>query len=135
MTCSSFKSKSLKDIVNNSKKIPIDTFLELRNKKNGKKLASEVCNVPGVYVLYNSTKHMYYVGQARKIISRVNSHFTGKGNGRIYADYACGDKFSVRFVTLKGSGEKSLNNLERKYIEKYNAAENGYNRTRGNFTK
>lgn len=131
----SFRPKSLKRIVKKSENIPIDEFLELRNKKKGRKLASEKCNVPGVYILHNHTKHMYYVGQAYKIISRVNSHFTGKGNGRVYADYVQGDRFTVRFVTLKKSKEKNLNDLERKYILKYRANETGYNRTKGNVSK
>lgn len=127
-----FRPKSLKRVVRKSTVIPIDEFLNLRNEKKGRKLASEKCNVPGVYILYNRTKHMYYVGQAYKIISRVNSHFTGKGNGRVYADYASGDRFTVRFITLKKSREKNLNDLERKYILKYKANETGYNRTKGN---
>ncbi len=130
----SLRPKTLKRIIWKSIEIPIEEFLELRNKKKGNKLASQKCNVPGVYILHNKTKHMYYVGQATHIVSRVNSHFTGKGNGRIYADYAHDDRFYVRFVTLKKSHMKNLNDLERKYIEKYKANETGYNRTKGNIT-
>ncbi len=75
---------------------------------------------------------MYYVGQAQHMVSRANNHFTGKGNGRVYADYDHGDRFTIRFVPLKKSRFKNLNDLERYYIKKYDALEMGYNRTKGN---
>ena len=131
----SLKPKSLKKIVKSSKEIGVEDFLKLRNKKKGKgkKLASDSADVSGVYIIHNRSKRKYYVGQAKHIVSRANSHFTGKGNGRVYADYIYGDRFSIRFVALKGSREKDLNSLERKYIKKYRARETGYNRTKGNF--
>lgn len=89
-------------------------------------------NFEGVYVLYNKNKRMYYVGQAKQILSRVNNHFTGKGNGDVYADYKYGDRFSIRLVPLRGSGFSTLNSLERHLIGKYHAYEKGYNKTRGN---
>lgn len=130
-----YSSKTLKGIVRSSKKIDIEEFLRLRNKKKkkgSKKLSSDTADVAGVYIIYNRSQKKYYVGQAQHIVSRANNHFTGKGNGHVYADYVHGDKFYIRFVKLRGSGEKNLNSLERKYIEKYNASETGYNRTKGN---
>lgn len=134
-TLRSLRPKTLKEIIRTSKEIGIEQFLNLRNKKKGKgkKLASDSADVSGVYIIHNRSKRKYYVGQAKHIVSRANSHFTGKGNGRVYADYIYGDRFSIRFVALKGSREKDLNSLERKYIKKYRARENGYNRTKGNF--
>lgn len=131
----SLKPKSLKKIVKSSKEIGVEDFLKLRNKKKGKgkKLASDSADVSGIYIIHNRSKRKYYVGQAKHIVSRANSHFTGKGNGRVYADYIYGDRFSIRFVALKGNREKDLNSLERKYIKKYRARETGYNRTKGNF--
>ncbi|MCR5213045.1 MAG: GIY-YIG nuclease family protein [Eubacterium sp.] len=130
----SIRPRTLRKIIKTSKEISIDEFLELRNKKSGegKKLASEKDDVPGVYIIHNHSKRKYYVGQANKIISRANSHFTGKGNGRVYADYSYGDRFTIRFVPLKGSGIRDLNRLERIYIKRYKAYSLGYNRTKGN---
>ena len=57
---------------------------------------------PGVYLLYNHTKKIYYVRQSRSVYSRVNNHFTGHGNGDVYADYKYGDDWgqSRLFLTL-----------------------------------
>ena len=86
----------------------------------------------GVYILYNKSKNMYYVGQGKNIFSRVNAHFTGRGNGDVYADYKYGDDFTIRMFALENSGFSSLNELERYFIYRYNAFSNGYNKTRGN---
>ena len=124
---------SLRQVVKYSKEISVKRFLKLRNQKDGKrKLKSSRQDVEGVYIIHNHTEGMYYVGQAQHMISRANSHFTGKGNGRIYADFDHGDRFTIRFVMLKGSGFKNLNDLERYFIDKYDALEAGYNRTKGN---
>ena len=126
------RNSTLKGIVKSSKEISVKKFLRMRNQKKGRKLSSNKADVPGVYIIHNHSQRMYYVGQAQHVVSRANNHFTGKGNGRIYADYVHGDRFTIRFVRLRGSGEKNLNSLERKYIKKYNALEAGYNRTKGN---
>lgn len=86
----------------------------------------------GVYILYNSTKNMYYVGQGKNVLTRVNSHFTGHGNGDVYADYKYGDKFTIKMIELEKSGFSTLNELERNTIMTYDAYSKGYNRTRGN---
>lgn len=126
-------TNSLKGIIKNSKEISVNRFLRLRNiKGKNQKLSSNKIDVPGVYLIHNHSEKKYYVGQAQHIVSRVNNHFTGKGNGRVYADYARGDRFTVRFITLKSSRAKNLNDLERYFIKKYNATEMGYNRTKGN---
>ena len=75
---------------------------------------------------------MFYVGQATRILNRVNSHFTGKGNGDVYADYKYGDVFSIKMIALENSGFNTLNELENRTIQKYKAYTKGYNKTRGN---
>lgn len=110
-------------------------FFAMRNASDGGRGKEHISNkydFTGVYILYNKTKNMYYVGQAKRIFSRVNSHFTGHGNGDVYADFKYGDKFVIRMVRLKGSGCKTLNELERKTITFYNSFAKGYNKTRGN---
>lgn len=118
-----------------------------RKKRKVKKLARGACevtpeeffkirksseNYQGVYILLNKTKNMYYVGQAIKIYDRVNQHFTGHGNGDVYADWKYGDEFTIKLIPLKRSGFKTLNELERNTISAYNAFSKGYNKTRGN---
>ncbi len=124
---------SLGSAIRNSNWMPAEKFLRMRNVRNDKnRLASEKYNVKGVYILHNISRHKYYVGQAHKLLSRVNGHLTGKGNGDVYADYIYGDKFRVRFVRFRGRAFKSLNEMERYYIDKYHAQNAGYNKTVGN---
>lgn len=86
----------------------------------------------GVYVLYNQSKSMFYVGQAKNVLSRVNAHFSGRGNGDVYADYKYGDLFIIRLMPLEGSGYENLNDLEREMISYFHAYGKGYNKTKGN---
>ncbi len=101
-----------------------DEFFAMRPNQEG--------DVVGVYVLKNQTKSKYYVGQAKKVFFRVNQHFTGHGNGDVYADYKYGDSFLIKIVKLSSSGYSDLDALERDLIKKYNAYSAGYNKTSGN---
>lgn len=112
-----------------------EEFFELRKASfggRGSPQFSKKYGFAGVYILYNSTKNKYYVGQGKNVLNRVNMHFTGKGNGDVYADYKYGDKFTIKMISLKHSGYRSLNELERNTIAVYNARATGYNKTVGN---
>ena len=112
-----------------SKGISPATFFEIRKERMKEKLG----DVSGVYIIYNVTKDMYYVGQATRLYFRLNQHFTGHGNGDVYADYKYGHKFLISYISLNKSGFNSLDALERTTIEKYNAYNKGYNKTHGNW--
>ena len=86
----------------------------------------------GVYILHNRTKDIYYVGQGKHVHQRVTAHFSGRGNGDVYADYKYGDEFTIKMVELENSGYTTLNELERHMIRAYNAYTKGYNKTQGN---
>ncbi len=86
----------------------------------------------GVYVLYNAARDKYYVGQAQRVLGRVTQHFSGHGNGDVYADWSYGDAFTIRTIALRGSGYRSLDDLERDTITAFDACDGGYTRTRGN---
>lgn len=86
----------------------------------------------GIYILHNETKDEYYVGQSVHVLTRVRQHFTGHGNGDIYADWKYGDKFTITLTKLVDSGYDNLNDLERDAIKAYDAYDKGYNRTGGN---
>lgn len=88
----------------------------------------------GVYIIFNQTKNMYYVGQAKRLCFRVNQHFTGHGNGDVYADYKYGDQFLIKLITLRESGYDDLDKLERDMIMQYHANIDGYNKTAGNYS-
>ncbi len=112
-----------------------EDFLSLREASFGSPdmpLGDEEQDFRGVYVLYNVDKNKYYVGQGMRVLSRINGHFTGRGNGDVYADYKYGDHFTIKVIPLAGSGCDSLNQLERLTIEEYDAFAGGYNKTRGN---
>ena len=117
-------SRNLEDFLNSNVDITPKQFFETKSKQSG--------DVVGVYVIYNMTKNMYYVGQAKRLFFRVNQHFTGHGNGDVYADYKYGDEFVIKIIKLSDSGYSDLDRLEKDLIKKYNAYDAGYNRTSGN---
>jgi len=86
----------------------------------------------GIYIFKNRSKNMYYIGQGKKVLSRVNNHLSGRGNGDVYADYKYGDTFTLQIVPLESTNYTNLNDLEREYIRLLDAYNTGYNRTRGN---
>lgn len=99
-------------------------FFEIRKMQSG--------DIVGAYIIHNETKNMYYVGQAKKLFFRINQHFTGHGNGDVYADYKYGDNFTILIVKLSNSGYYDIDLLERDLIRKYDAYSYGYNKTTGN---
>ncbi len=127
--------RQIRGLANNTLEMTPEEFFSMRNASFGGKGSPSFAltmNFAGVYILFNSTKNMYYVGQGKEILNRVNSHFTGKGNGDVYADYKYGDKFTIKMIALNGSGFHTLNDLERNTILTYDAFSSGYNKTRGN---
>lgn len=104
--------------------ITIDNFLELYSNHKG--------DFVGVYILYNKDKNMYYVGQATRCLFRINQHFTGHGNGDVYADFKYGNTFAVKMIKMSESGYEDLDLLEKHMIERYQAYNYGYNKTKGN---
>jgi len=127
--------RRLKRLADNTAELSVTEFFKLRSYSfGGKKYGFYSTNhdFAGVYILVNTTKNLHYVGQGQRVLNRINNHFTGKGNGDVYADYKYGDSFTVKMITLKKSGFKSLNELERQTIKTYDSRRNGYNKTRGN---
>ena len=119
------KQKKTKKLPNNFNYMSPESFFKLREQQDG--------DIVGCYVLYNKSNKKYYVGQATRLFFRVNQHFTGHGNGDVYADYKRGhDKFTIRLIPLVNSGYYDLDKLEKDLIKKYNAYEKGYNKTAGN---
>lgn len=84
----------------------------------------------GVYVLINKKTGYHYVGQSVNVISRVSSHFSGRGNGDVYADYKYGCPFEIILIPLQEPFD-TLNELEREMI-RYYRADKEYNKTKGN---
>lgn len=124
----------IRALARNAVEMSPEEFFRLRNRteKGGRKYISGKYDFEGVYILFNKTKSMYYVGQAQSVLGRINQHLTGHGNGDVYADYKGGDRFTVTAIKLRGSGFGTLNELERHAISVFNAYSKGYNKTRGN---
>lgn len=122
--------RQIKRLASDVPEISPQHFFELRDKVRKKTGGDK--KFSGVYILHNKTKDIYYVGQGIQVPNRVNAHFTGKGNGDVYADYKYGDKFTIRLIPLYKSGFKSLDELEAAAINAYGAFINGYNKTKGN---
>ncbi len=104
--------------------ITVEDFYTLKGNTTG--------DFVGVYILHNKTKDMFYVGQAKRILFRVSQHFTGHGNGDVYADYKYGDEFEVGLIKIVDTDFESVDEMEMYYIDLYDAAINGYNKTSGN---
>lgn len=125
--------KEIDELKTNAITISPEELFRLRKYYSGRNTPNTSrYNFTGVYILHNTTRDMYYVGQAKRILDRVNTHFTGRGNGDVYADYKYGDTFEISMIALNNSGFTTLNELERNTIRRYNAYYRGYNRTRGN---
>lgn len=127
--------EKIEGLANNTLEMTPEEFMEMRKMSfggRGSKSYALTQNFAGVYILYNKSKNMYYVGQGKQVLNRVNAHFTGKGNGDVYADYKYGDEFTIKMISLNNSGFDTLNELERHTISHYNSFSEGYNKTRGN---
>ena len=131
-----YKRKIKKKILEMTEKVKEDTVKEFFKKRDGmiaerRKNGTEYDFV-GIYILFNKTKNKCYVGQSRGVIERVNNHFNGRGNERVYRDYCRGNRFTIKTISLEKSGFRSLNKLERYAIYAFDAYRQGYNKTRGN---
>lgn len=93
-------------------------------------------NTKGVYIIWNTTKNKYYVGQSKNVGKRIfHQHFNIYDNdvkNIIFAkDWYNNDDFKFK-VIIYGDKETNLDNLEKEYINKYDAFNHGYNKTNGN---
>lgn len=118
------------ELTGHGRAMTVERFLRHRRAVMASNVQPE--DFPGCYIIHNHSKDRYYVGQSVHVLRRVANHFTGKGNGDVYADLKYGDEFTVRLEALLGSGYLNLDDLERALIAKYDAYDNGYNKTRGN---
>ena len=71
--------EQIQGLANNTLEMTVEEFFEMRKKSfggRGRPSYALTQNFMGVYILYNKTKNMYYVGQGKEVLNRVNSHFT-----------------------------------------------------------
>lgn len=68
-----------------------------------------------------------YIGQSINMHKRVYNHFTGHGNGDVYADVKYKRFVYVKFVPCK---TERLNSYEKQLIDTFDAT-TSYNRTKG----
>lgn len=119
----------IRHLANDALTVSPKEFFKIRKSKE---VGGTKHDFAGIYIIYNCSKKMHYVGQSKRVLYRVNQHFTGRGNGDVYADYKYGDDFWIKMIALKTSGFRTLNGLERNAIKVHRAYSRGYNKTRGN---
>ena len=89
--------------------------------------------IKGVYIIWNKTKNIYYVGQSKDINKRLFTQHFKKGDvsNIIFAkDWFNNDEFAYKIIQLETKDE--LDACEKEYISKYNCFGSGYNKTSGN---
>lgn len=123
-------NKMMKRLKNSALEMKPDKFEEIRQQTLGKNRTID--DFSGIYILYNKTNGKYYIGQSNTVFSRVDQHFKGRGNGDVYHHFRSGHNWRIRLLDLKETNFRTLNELERHFIDYYDAFKNGYNRTRGN---
>jgi len=84
----------------------------------------------GIYVLHNTTKNKYYVGQAKQLYKRVRDHFLVED---IAKDFLKGDIINVKFLTANElDSDYRIDHIEKTGIEIFASDKQGYNKTIGN---
>ena len=59
--------KQIQDLANNATEMSPEEFFRMRNfSLDGRKSYAKTLNFAGVYILYNKTKHLYYVARANR---------------------------------------------------------------------
>ncbi len=112
----------------------------LEDARSGEPQGYKYQRFPGCYVILMFDREVrngeytgyddIYIGQSVNVTHRVHSHFTGKGNGDVYADLKFGRYAYVQLIPCE---REDMNELERALIEEFDATES-YNSTRGGGT-
>jgi hypothetical protein len=69
-------------LANNTIELTPEEFMKMRSSP----FFVKEYDFTGVYIIFNESQNMHYIGKSTNVFIRINSHFTGKGNGDIYAD-------------------------------------------------
>ena len=112
-----------------SQKLTPSEFFALRSSYRGH---LQDFDFMGCYITHNLRNGKYYIGQATHVPQRVNAHFTGKGNGDVYADYRYGHPFEIQLIDITTTTYRRLDDMERELIDMFDACSVGYNKTKGN---
>lgn len=91
-----------------------------------------------IYQLKNKINGKSYIGQTINIHERILKHLNNLKennhyNKKLQADFndVGEDNFEVKYWAFEDIDEKELDELEKKYIKKYDSIENGYNTLEG----
>lgn len=123
------KARKVRAIAKGVEKLTPSQFFSLRNSYKGH---LQDFDFMGCYIIHNLRNGKYYIGQATHVPQRVNAHLTGKGNGDVYADYRYGHPFEIQLIDITTTTYRRLDDMEREFIDAYDAYKRGYNRKRGN---
>ncbi|UTL74790.1 GIY-YIG nuclease family protein [Bacillus halotolerans] len=108
-----------------------EELLLFKNKKERE--SKGLNNFSGIYIIHNSDKDIYYVGQAVRVFDRAYNHFLANaGNDRVYEDFCLGNTFRISLMPLSITSFSTLNELEGNAIRAYDSIHKGYNKMPGN---
>lgn len=137
------KARRVRRVIRHSRVIPWTEFEDswiLQDAKDGAPKGYKYQKIAGCYVIriYDAevtngdfeTFDDIYIGQSVNVTNRVHNHFTGKGNGDVYADLKYGRFVYLQIVPCK---REELNDLEKALIAEFQATDS-YNGTRGGGT-
>ncbi|MCY8083219.1 excinuclease ABC subunit C [Bacillus inaquosorum] len=123
--------KELDALRNKMRRYTPEELLLFKNKKERE--SEGLHDFSGIYIIHNSDKDTYYVGQAVRVFDRAFNHFLeNEGNNQVYEDFCLGDTFSISLIPLSITSFLSLNELEDNAIRAYDSIHDGYNKMPGN---
>lgn len=123
------EEEKIRIVIEGKGSLSVSDFFRIRNSYKGH---LQDFDFMGCYILKNITKNKCYVGQSKHVTQRINTHFSGKGNGDVYVDYRIGDIFEIYMIDITKTTYRRLDYLERYLIQLYNSNITGYNKTKGN---
>jgi len=137
------RNKQIRNIIFSGEFVPYQEFMDnwISERTDQGNAGFKYNDGPGCYVILvfdedNDSDDLndyddVYVGQSVNVCKRVHNHFTGKGNGNIFADIRAGRDV---YVGITRCDETELNDMEIDLIRAFHAT-TSYNNTKGGGTR
>ena len=115
------RKKKCLAFINGTIEISPADFLKLQRKSvlySNRKDHIAANDAPGVYVIYNATKDIHYVGKSEKVCGYLRNLFTGFVESDVLTDFTNNDDLKIRIYMLKSSDCRAIEELEDKILKK-----------------